>query len=117
MSCCLVLTRAPGPILQPFVETLWAVDAAGEGPGPARREHVLPTGQVHLAFRLAGGPLRLFEDDGDSTGRLVGDAVVGGARDVHYVRDVSPGGCSVGAQLRPGTAERRHHLRLDAGRP
>jgi AraC-like DNA-binding protein len=102
----LILTRAPRPILQPFVEALWAVDATSRlSSPPARREHVLPTGQMHLAFRLSGDPLRIFEDAGDSTGYLVGDAVVGGARVVHYIRDARGPACSVGAQLHPGAAE------------
>lgn len=101
----LMLTRAPRPILQPFVETLWAIDrTTGVCSEPVQREHVLPTGQMHLAFRLSGGPLRLFEDPADTAGHLVGDAIVGGARVVHYVRDASPAR-SVGAQLRPGAAE------------
>jgi hypothetical protein len=101
----LVLSRAPRPILQPFVETLWAVEATSASPSaPARREHVLPTGQMHLAFRLSGDPLRLFVGANDTTGYLVGDAVVGGARVSHYIRLVQPG-CSVGAQLHPGAAE------------
>jgi AraC-like DNA-binding protein len=101
----LVLTRAPRPILQPFVETLWAIEATIDSSAAPVREHVLPTGQMHLAFRLSGDPLRLFDAAGDRAGHLVGHAVVGGARDVHYVRDVSGGACSVGAQLRPGSAE------------
>lgn len=101
---CLQLTRAPRPELLPFVTMLWAVDASDISPAPARREHVLPTGEMHLALRLSGGPLRLFDDPEDGTGRLVGDAVVGGARVVRYIRHASAGS-SVGAQLGPGAAE------------
>jgi AraC-like DNA-binding protein len=101
----LVLTRAPGPVLQPYVETLWAVDVAEAAALPSAREHVLPTGQMHLVFRLSGGALRMFDHAGDPTGRFVSDAVVGGARDGHYIRDISHPACSVGAQLRPGAAE------------
>ena len=60
---------------------------------------------MHLAFRLAGGPLRLFQDLADREGRLAGSSVVGGARATYYVRDVSGPSSSVGAQLRPGAAE------------
>jgi AraC-like DNA-binding protein len=101
---CLQLTRAPRPVLQPFVSLLWAVDAANIPAAPPRREHVLPTGEMHLAFRLSGGPLCLFDSPGDDTGRLAGDAVIGGTRAIRYIRSASPG-CSVGAQLRPGAAE------------
>jgi len=106
-------------VLEPFVETLWAVDATGHmRSAPDRREHVLPTGQMHLAFRLSGGALRLFDDSAEGTGHVVGDAVVGGARAAHYVRDVSQPACSVGAQLRPGAAEALFGVHADelAGR-
>ena len=102
----LVLTRAPGPGLLRYVETLWAIESTGDTiDGTTRREHVLPTGQMHLAFRLAGGPLRLFQDLADGEEHLAGSGVVGGARASYYVREVSGPSCSVGAQLRPGAAE------------
>jgi AraC-like DNA-binding protein len=102
----LVLTRAPGPALLPYVETLWAIESAGDMTAARpRREHVLPTGQMHLAFRLAGSPLRLFQDLADGEEHLAGSGVVGGARAAYYVREVSGPSSSVGAQLRPGAAE------------
>jgi AraC-like DNA-binding protein len=102
----MLLRRVPRPALRPFVEVLWATDETAEsGLGAARREHVLPTGRVHLVFRLSDNPLRLFDNDRDSSGRLVGEAVVGGARDSFYIREVSKPLCSVGAQLRPGAAQ------------
>jgi AraC-like DNA-binding protein len=115
----LVLARAPGPVLQPFVESLWAIDPrCDRALGARRREHVLPTGQMHLAFRLGREPLRLFSNDADEAGRSIGDAVVGGARDVHYIRDVSRPASSVGAQLLPGAAEALFGVHADelAGR-
>lgn len=93
--------RQPGPELQPFVKTLWAIDA----PASAGREHVLPTGEMHLVFRLGGGDLRLFSDDGGADGRRAGEALVGGARPSYYVRAVTGPQCSTGVQLRPGGAE------------
>jgi AraC-like DNA-binding protein len=102
----MVLRRAPRPALRPFIETLWATDErAASGSVVARREHVLPTGRMHLAIRLSDDPLRLFDDAGDHAGRLVSEAVVGGARDSFYIRDVSRPLCSVGAVLRPGAAD------------
>jgi AraC-like DNA-binding protein len=99
------LTRAPGRELQPFVQLLWAVQEAVSGsPPPRQREHVLPTGQMHLVFRLNDDPLRLFAHANDVSGRLVSDVVIGGARASFYIREVSSQ-CSVGAQLRPGAAE------------
>ena len=100
------LKRLPRPALRPFVETLWVTDETSQLPSVTpRREHVLPTGMMHLVFRLADNPLRLFEDAADAAGEFVGDAVVGGARASFYIRDISRPLCSVGAQLRPGAAQ------------
>lgn len=102
----MVLKRVPRPPLRPFVEALWSTDETAE---PAldvsRREHVLPTGRMHLVIRLSDDPLRLFDSRGDVSGRIVGESVVGGARDSFYIREVSRPLCSVGAQLRPGAAQ------------
>ena len=95
------LIRPPGPQLRPFVRRLWA---AGD-PTPGAREHVLPTGAMHLVFRLSDDPLRLFDGAGDQIGRVIGLAVVGGARSSFYVRDVSQPMRSVGAELLPGAAQ------------
>lgn len=102
----MVLKRAPRPALRPFVEALWVTDETNEPLSvAARREHVLPTGLMHLVFRLSDDPLRLFTDVDDTSGEVVGDALVGGARASFYIREVSRPLCSVGAQLRPGGAE------------
>jgi AraC-like DNA-binding protein len=100
------ITRTPGPVLQSIVERFWAIDPDPRMlPMAVSRERVLPTGQMHLAFRLSGGPLRLFASETDAAGVSVGEAVVGGPRTGSYVRDVSRPARSVGAQLRPGAAE------------
>lgn len=99
------LTRPPSPHLRPFLRLLWA--SAPEGTPDTRtgaREHVLPTGGMHLVFRLSGPPLRLFDDTCDLRGHTVGHAIVGGARAAFYLRDVSVATRSVGAQLHPGAA-------------
>ncbi|SET83581.1 helix-turn-helix domain-containing protein [Variovorax sp. OV084] len=100
------LTRPPSPHLRPFVRLLWASapDEPHEG-RPGAREHVLPTGGMHLVFRLSGPPLRLFQDDADARGFTVGHAMVGGARSAFFVRDVSVQTRSVGAMLQPGAAK------------
>lgn len=113
------LKRLPRPALRPFVETLWVTDETSQLPSVTpRREHVLPTGMMHLVFRLADNPLRLFEDTADTAGEFVGDAVVGGARASFYIRDISRPLCSVGAQLRPGAAQALFGVPVDelAGR-
>jgi AraC-like DNA-binding protein len=73
---------------------------------------------MHLAIRLTDDPLRLFDNAGDQSGRLVSEAVVGGARDSFYIRDVSRPLCSVGAVLRPGAARALFGVHADelAGR-
>ena len=112
----MLLTRAPCPRLRPFVRSLWAAAPAGS-PGSAtesRREHVLPTGDMHLVLRLSGPPLRLFAGSADAAGFAVGHALVGGARSAFYARDVSVPSCSVGAQLRPGAARALFGLPADA---
>jgi AraC-like DNA-binding protein len=103
-----VVRRAPAPPLRPFVSLLWAMDDAGPGFAPApepgaRLERVLPTGAMHLVFRLAA-PLRVFASVDGSSPSDLGYAVVGGARTSFYVRDVSGPSRSVGAMLRPGAA-------------
>jgi AraC-like DNA-binding protein len=78
-----------------------------------RREHVIPTGRMHLVIRLSDDPLRLFDDEYDGQGRIVSQMVVGGARSRFYVRDVSKPLCSVGAVLRPGAAEALFRVHAD----
>lgn len=95
-------SRPPCPALRPWVRLLWAGGTpAGAAP---HREHVLPTGTMHLALRLGGPPLRLYAGPGDAQGRHVGHAVVGGVREAFYLRDTALPGDSVGAQLEPGAA-------------
>lgn len=95
-----VLVRPPRPPLRPFVTLLWAAE---EADARSDRERVLPTGAMHVAIRL-GAPLRVFEHEDDVAGRVVGHAVVGGARASAYVRDTSRPSASVGAQLAPGAS-------------
>src|SRR5262245_44583649 len=96
------LVRFPGPPLRPFVRRLWVSDDVTTG---AAREHVLPSGAMHVVFRLSDHPLRLFDGTADRVGRVVGLAVVGGARSTFYARDVSQPMRSVGAELLPGAAQ------------
>ncbi len=83
----------------------WAVDDLSTGMLSDRREHVLPTGQMHLVFRLGEGRLRLFSDEDDGCGEIAGDALIGGARGRYYAREISGLQSSVGVQLHPGAAE------------
>lgn len=97
----MLVQRPPGSALRPFVKTLWVSSEPAPG---ALREHVLPTGESHIVFRLSDPPLRIFADAADRTGRAIGHAVVGGTRSTFYVRDVSEPAWTVCAQLRTGVA-------------
>ena len=113
------LLRVPRPALRPFIQSVWTMDETGTRDASALgREHVIPTGGMHLVFRLSDDPLRLFQDDADREGRVIGTMVVGGARARYYIRDVAQPLCSVGAQLRPGAAEALFGVHADelAGR-
>lgn len=96
------ISRPPGPTLRPFIKTLWAIDE--RTPTRGGRERVLPTGAMHVVFRISDRPLRVFEGPASPVGRSIGGAIVGGARSTFYVRDVSLPVHSVGAQLYPGAA-------------
>ena len=80
------------------------MDETERRPTGAEREHVLPTGAMHLVFRLSDHPLRIYDDADDPEGRSIGHAIVGGARASFYVRDISRPARSVGAVFYPGTA-------------
>ncbi len=99
------LHRSPGPLLKPFVAAIWvrlapATNAVGVPPGI---EHVLPSGAMHIAIRLDGEPLRLFDDDSLS-GRDIGHGVLGGTRASFYAKASGGSRRTIGAQLRPGAA-------------
>ncbi|QBK06564.1 AraC family transcriptional regulator [Hylemonella gracilis] len=84
---------------------MWAHDPSPGAPSlPGAREHVLPTGATHIALRIDGPPLHIFKHADDLHGQGLGHAVVGGARTVYHLRDVSQPSASVGAMLRPGAA-------------
>ncbi|GMU79038.1 MAG: hypothetical protein AMXMBFR46_18310 [Acidimicrobiia bacterium] len=82
-----------------LVERLW-FSSGGATPG---REHTLPSGRMHVAIRLDDVPLRLYADDADAEGRLVGSMTLAGARAGYCVKE-SAAARVVGAQLRPGAA-------------
>ena len=82
---------------------LWLADQSGSPNAP--REHVIPTGEMHLVLRLSDHPLRLFDDDADAVGRIVGTSIVAGPRSTFHVKDVSMPVQSVGVQIYPWAAE------------
>lgn len=99
----------PVAALRPFVQAIWSRDAEPRGP---YREHVLPSGAMHLAIRL-DAPLHLFRDAGDAHGTTLGAAMLAGARSGFHVKRAD-GGASVGAVLRPGAAQALFGIAADA---
>ncbi len=93
----------PRPALRPLIGQLWASTSTGQAAGS--REHVLPTGQMHIVFRLAGPPLRMYADAADTLGSVITTPVVGGARTSFYCKEVAGPVMSVGVQLLPGAAQ------------
>lgn len=93
------------PALRPFVALLWAQAATPVRDAPTRMpyEHVLPTGRMHLAIRLGEAPLRLVDSARWTIG-TPGHAVVGGARDTYYMKEIGAPSPSVGAQFLPGAS-------------
>jgi AraC-like DNA-binding protein len=100
-GCAILISRAPHPILRPFVELVWASDPKAS---TMPRERMLPAASAHLVIRLGGKPLRLFAGDTDETGDFISDAVVGGVRDAAYLKDSSDAAPAVGVLFRPGAA-------------
>ena len=95
-----MLQREPPPALRSFVRKLWAIEPTAGG--PVLRERVLPSARMHLVFRSSTHSLRILDDPRDRRGSSFGHAIVGGARAGAYLREVLPGGASVGAELRAG---------------
>lgn len=86
--------------LRPFVECLWV----GQRPAGGEREHVLPAADMHLAIRIAGGPVQLYDDAVAPAPVQTDMALLAGARTSAYWKDASVATRSVGVQLRPGAA-------------
>ncbi len=96
-----MLVSAPERI-RPWVSQLW-VSHGAQAPRRAV-EHVLPTGQMHLVFRLGGPALRILHDGHDIMPRTIEGPVLGGARSRFYAKAADPSVISIGAVLRPGAS-------------
>jgi AraC-like DNA-binding protein len=100
------MQRAPHPQLAGLIKTAWCNAPAQNGIHRGQlREHVMPTGLMHLVFRLDGPGVRVFKDAADATGQQLGHALVGGARAGFYAKDISAEAGSIGIQLLPGAAQ------------
>ena len=94
-------SRLPCLALRPFVKRLWVSCQAATRPAC---EHVLPTGDMHLVFRLRGAPLRLV-NEGRPASEGFSSAVIGGPRTTFYGKWMGDAVYSVGVQFYPGVAE------------
>ena len=88
--------------LRPWVSQLWA--ARTDADASRTREHVLPSGQMHLVVRVAGPPLRVFDARDPSRSDTLAGPVVGGVRERFYAKEHGAAVVSVGAVLRPGAS-------------
>ncbi|HEX9985792.1 MAG TPA: helix-turn-helix transcriptional regulator [Thermoanaerobaculia bacterium] len=95
------ISRDVAPPLRPFIRKVWVLDA--DGAESTGRERVLPTGLMHLAFRLSGAPFTFFPDPAAARCETVGLDVIGGPRSSSYVKQLSPGR-SIGMQFEAGAA-------------
>jgi AraC-like DNA-binding protein len=95
-----MLARRPfDPALGALVQTMWTSEGRG---GAGALDRTLPTGCVHVVFRLSDEPLRVADDEGAAF-VSVGRDVVGGPRITAYLRARSRG-TTVGVQLHAGAA-------------
>lgn len=92
------------PSLAGFVKSIWLGASAPAGPAGGR-EHILPTGEMHLVFRLSGPPVCIFEGPAHAAGKTLGHALVGGARSGFYAKDCSVPSQAIGVQLLAGAAQ------------
>jgi AraC-like DNA-binding protein len=99
------MTRAPLLRLRPFVRCVWLSGRRSTGGVSEARENVLPTGEMHVVFRLSDDALRLIVPGPVSSEFVAGHAIVGGPRAAYYTKCTARAALSVGAQLRAGAAE------------
>jgi AraC-like DNA-binding protein len=99
------MTRATGARLGPFVRCLWLSGSRSARAVSGAAENVLPTGEMHVVFRLSDDEVRLIAPGPLSSEIVPGHAVVGGPRAAYYTKSIARPALSVGAQLRAGAAE------------
>jgi AraC-like DNA-binding protein len=99
-----IIARPPHPLLRPFVARVWVAGSPSPASAAACRvEHLLPTGYMHVAFRLDDSPLRIRESMADA-GVDLREPMIGGLRSRFLLRELSGSSGSVAAVLRPGAA-------------
>lgn len=101
-----MVRRSPVDPLRPFFTLVWACGRSeGHGLLHPVREHMLPTGCMHLVFRMTDGPMTTLDPRSGTPAQPIGTATVAGARPCFYIRERAMPVCSVGAVLRPGAAK------------
>lgn len=99
------MERAPHPSLVSLVRSVWLSEPyVQRGTAATVRERMMPTGEMHLVFRLDGPSIRVARHAVGATSDDLGHAVVNGARSAAYGKEVSEGSVYIGVQLRPGAA-------------
>ncbi|MDW5442668.1 AraC family transcriptional regulator [Polaromonas sp. SM01] len=100
------MQRAPHPSLRRFIRLVWlSAPAPGRQVTAPVREQMMPTGEMHLVFRLSGPSICIYNGPGDDAGSDMGHAVVNGPRARFYAKDVSAPSGAIGVQLLPGAAQ------------
>jgi hypothetical protein len=101
------IQRAPIPALKPFIRLVWASShqTLYEGPALTERERMIPSACMHLVFRFADQPIRIFKSIEDIQGDAFYRGVVAGIHSGYYVKDIAPDACTVGALLQPAACE------------
>lgn len=99
------LQRLPIAALRPYVALLWCSlpSLPSTADAAVAHETMLPSGAMHLVFRLGDAPLWIAEVHANQPTRLQG-GFVGGARSRFYVRASATLASSVGAVFQPGAA-------------
>jgi AraC-like DNA-binding protein len=98
----MIIRRSPSDRLRPFLKFLWASDDP-HSILHSDRERMIPTGSMHIVFRLSDHPIRIFESIDDDHGQDFRFGIVAGIRSRYYVKDLRPVR-TVGGLLQPGVA-------------
>ena len=95
-----IAARPSSPMLEPFVEVLWYIEA----PPPYGRERVLPFGAMQLLVNLGEDELRSYHDADHATPRRLRGAGLQGPYASPTVIDTRQQRAMLGVGFRPGGA-------------
>jgi AraC-like DNA-binding protein len=94
----------PHPLLAGLIKSVW-LSTPDQTVKTSPCERILPTGEMHLVFRLSGPSICIFDDNRPAKELTLGHAVVGGARAGFYTKEVAADSLAIGVQLLPGAAQ------------